>query len=109
MSEDTGARIEAGRKEDGSGENFFYYRNGDYLDSGYLETVKLDIATLKEKSNLDQEWFSSYEIFAGNLEQRLKVNILDQEKIKHAADRILEDMGITELSVVDVRPCVTWS
>lgn len=108
VAEDTGAQIEAGRKEDGSGENFFYYRNGDYLDSGYLESVKSDIETLKEKSNLDQEWFSSYEIFAGNLEQRLKENTLDQEKIKHAADMILKDLGITELSAVDVRPCV-WS
>lgn len=108
VAEDTGAQIEAGRKEYDSGENFFYYRNGDYLDSEYLESVKLDIETLKEKANLDPEWFSSYEAFAGNLEQRLKENTLDQEKIKHAADRILKDLGITELSAVGVRPCV-WS
>lgn len=107
VQKENGATIKATVYDEKDGlKSSFVYEIGQSFDKNHYDTCRADYKNLTKNKSVAQEWMDSYKDYIEHFADMLEEEFPDREQIIQEAEKLLEDLNISELVLSELEPCL---
>ncbi len=85
----------------------YEYTIGTYFTKKTVDDAKQNISRYKSMKDINIKWLDQYEVYVKQMEEAVGKSTLEKNKYENKAKKILSEMGIDNLNVIESYPS-TW-